>query len=60
MASPFQVGRLAIASPRKLIMMGLLTNLLNPNDRMLYPALPPPFIDPAQGSVLLQSRRWRR
>ena len=52
---PFQVGKLAIDSPRKQFVMGFVTNLLDPKIAMLYLALLPQFIDPASGSVLVQS-----
>src|SRR5580658_8855971 len=53
--SPFQVRELPADSPRKLFAMGFITNLLNPKIAMLYLALLPQFIDPAQGDVLTQS-----
>jgi threonine/homoserine/homoserine lactone efflux protein len=53
--SPFQLRELPVDGPRKLFLMGFVTNLLNPKIAMLYLALLPQFIDPAQGSVLVQS-----
>lgn len=53
--SPFKVNKLPADSPRKLFLMGLLTNLLNPKIAVLYLSLLPQFIDPALGSVFFQS-----
>lgn len=53
--SPFQVHNLPADSNRKLFVMGFVTSLLNPKVAVLYLSLLPQFIDPARGSVLLQS-----
>jgi threonine/homoserine/homoserine lactone efflux protein len=52
--SPFQIRKLPTASPRRLFLMGLFTNLLNPKIAIFYLALLPGFIDPTR-SVLAQS-----
>lgn len=53
--APFQVKDLPVDRPRRLFLMGLMTNMLNPKAAMLYLSLLPQFIDPARGHVLVQS-----
>ncbi|MBO9718251.1 MAG: LysE family translocator [Pseudoxanthomonas sp.] len=53
--SPLQVRALPADGPRRLFLMGLLTNLLNPKIAVLYLSLLPQFIDPSRGPVLGQS-----
>lgn len=54
--SAFQVQDLPKDSPRKLFMMGFVTNLLNPKIAVMYVSLLPQFITPVDhGSVLAQS-----
>lgn len=53
--SPFQLRDLPADGPRKLFLMGFLTNLLNPKIAVMYLSLLPQFISPENGSVLAQS-----
>ncbi|TFV64944.1 UNVERIFIED_ORG: LysE family translocator [Bacillus sp. AZ43] len=46
---------LPVDGSRRLFVMGLVTNLLNPKIAVLYVSLLPQFVDPERGSVALQS-----
>jgi threonine/homoserine/homoserine lactone efflux protein len=53
--SPLEPQALPADPPRRLFLMGFVTNLLNPKVAMFYLALFPQFIDPERGPVLAQS-----
>ncbi|GLU49798.1 LysE family translocator [Nocardiopsis ansamitocini] len=52
--SVFTVQDVPEDPPRRLFMMGLMTNLLNPKIAILYISIIPQFIDLEKGNVLLQ------
>lgn len=52
--SPFQVKALPKDSPKKLFVMGLVTNLLNPKVAVMYLSLLPQFIEPAKDGIMSQ------
>lgn len=53
--SPFQLRDLPVDSPRRLFLMGFVTNLLNPKIAVMYLSLLPQFLSPERGSMLGQS-----
>ncbi len=53
--SAFAPEPMPVDPARRLFAMGLVTNLLNPKIAILYVSLLPQFVDPALGSVALQS-----
>lgn len=53
--SPFEARALPADSPRKLMLMGFLTNVLNPKVAVFYLSILPQFINTERGSVFAQS-----
>lgn len=53
--SPFATRALVADSPRRLFLMGFITNVLNPKIAVFYLAILPQFLLPGAGSVFRQS-----
>ena len=53
--SPFEARELPRDRPRRLFVMGFVTNLLNPKIAIMYVALLPQFLDLSAGNIALQS-----
>lgn len=53
--SAFAPEAMPVDPARRLFTMGMVTNLLNPKIAILYVSLLPQFVDPALGSVAVQS-----
>lgn len=56
--APFHLRALPRDGPRRLFLMGLLTNLLSPKIAVMYLSLLPQFIHPENGSVLARRPVW--